>query len=102
VQETPTALAATLDEEPARILACLYTRHHDGHVRPRAVHDIIASENDQFLHLTRQHIIGYWTCYYRSVYSLAAYPPVEVMTRLDLWKGHDARRRLSRPATGGA
>jgi len=105
--EPPAEALDSLGASARTVLACLYTRHNDGHVRERhlryvisstahwvppfvvqllgeyvlEVHRVIVSnvnhldqpsyvrfvaENPTFMQLTRQRVVSYWDCYFRS------------------------------------
>src|SRR5688572_16660161 len=44
--EPPTEVLDTLADSARTVLACLYTRHHDGHVRERQLRAVISSSAD--------------------------------------------------------
>jgi hypothetical protein len=124
--EPPADAVEGMSDRQKLIVACVYSRHHDGHVRERHSAHIVdstepwvvpfvvqllgeyvveicalilsrlaarssfaspgyrefAQANSEFIALTEQRAISYWSCYYRDRYARREYPAIAALDRL--------------------
>jgi hypothetical protein len=124
--EPPADPVERMSERQKLIVGCVYSRHHDGHVRERHCAHIVESTepwvvpfvvqllgeyvveicarilsrlaarssfaspgyrefvraNGEFIALTEQRAISYWSCYYRDRYARREYPAITALNRL--------------------
>jgi hypothetical protein len=124
--EPPADAVERMSDRQRLIVGCVYSRHHDGHVREgNAAHIVESTEpwvvpfvvqllgeyvveicalilsqlaarssfaslsyqefvraNGEFIALTEQRAVSYWSCYYRDRYAQREYPAIAALDRL--------------------